>query len=151
MLQRASSSPLTHTLVALRPHLVWGSLYQISILSGSSEGHLNMRDDQSQVGPLGSRTTPLVITRAQPLALLGGAEGGKYFNQGRTQEHQPRRGLPWPEQTAKGAGSRVWRGGPRQSRDERRFVYVLPCMRCGYHPIITPYPRVTCLFIDSQK
>ena len=138
MLQRASSSPLTHTLVALRPHLVWGSLYQISILSGSSEGHLNMRDDQSQVGPLGSRTTPLVITRAQPLALLGGAEGGRYFNQGRTQEHQPRRGLPWPEQTAKGAGSRVaWRPSPEQGRAAicvRAALYAL-WVSPNYYPI----------------
>ena len=55
MLQRASGSPLTHP---GRPPATSGGLGFLvpDLNSGPSEGHLNMRDDQSQVGPLGSRT-----------------------------------------------------------------------------------------------
>jgi hypothetical protein len=55
MLQRASSSPLTH--LGRPPATSAGLGFLVPDLnSGPSEGHLNMRDDQSQVGPLGSRT-----------------------------------------------------------------------------------------------
>ena len=52
MLQRASGSPLTHP---GRPPAASGGLgYLVPDLnSGPSEGHLNMRADQCQVGPLG--------------------------------------------------------------------------------------------------
>ena len=76
MLQHASSSPLIHPGL---PPATSGGLGDLvpDLNSGPSEGHLNMRVDQSQVGP------------------------------SRLKNATPRRGLPWPEQNAKGAASRV--------------------------------------------
>jgi hypothetical protein len=72
-----------------RPPATSGGLWFLvpDLNSGPSEGHLNMRDATSLRSGLSA------------------------------QERQPRRGLPWPEQIAKGAGSRVaWRPSPEQGR-----------------------------------
>ena len=55
MIQRASGSPVTHPGC---PPAASGGLGCLvpDLNSGPEEGHLSMRDDQSQVGPLGSRT-----------------------------------------------------------------------------------------------
>ena len=55
MIQRASGSALTHT---GRHQAASGGLGYLApdLNSGPAEGHLNMRDDQCQVGPLGART-----------------------------------------------------------------------------------------------
>ena len=55
MIQRASGSAVTHP--GCPPAASGGLVCLVpDINSGPEEGHLNMRDDQSQVGPLGSRT-----------------------------------------------------------------------------------------------
>ena len=92
MIQRASGSPLTHP---GRPPAASGGLGCLvpDLKSGPSEGHLNMRDDQSQVGPLKFKNA----SHAEAALDLS-----------RLQKERPH----------------GWRGGPRQSRDERRFVCV---------------------------
>ena len=61
--------PTDHTLVALRPP--WGLGFLVPDLSsGPSEGHSNMRDDQSQVGPLGSRRLTFCCSHMQSMLLV---------------------------------------------------------------------------------